>query len=47
MSVEEALVGDVVATEVLEELMCYVHDLTHSVVILQKRGVELQVQTYK
>ena len=31
---QEALVGGVVATEVLQELMSYVHDLPHTVVIL-------------
>ena len=34
MSVKEALVGRVVATKVLEELVSNVHDLTHPVVIL-------------
>lgn len=31
---QEALVAGVVATEILEELMSYVHDLSHPVVIL-------------
>ena len=31
---QEALVGGVVATEVLQELVSYVHDLSHTVVIL-------------
>ena len=36
---QKALVGGVVATEVLQELMSYVHDLPHTVVILHGKDM--------
>ena len=36
---QEALVGGVVATEVLQEFVSYVHDLSHTVVVLHGKDV--------